>query len=191
MEEEFYVPARECQEATRTTTHEVAGGDAIETKPIIFRNSRFFIAWLLLFGVAGIAIALGMTVLGLQEIVAPRDHLLLLKAMNEIPWGRGTFYAAWLGVGMWRAGLQMRHYEARLDERGVGFRLGSRKEPCLQFSRGTRLLPSSTRCMPTDQYYAVIGKDRRVADFTIYTFFRAKKLVRQIAAHAGQPIQEI
>ena len=41
-----------------------------------------------------------------------------------------------------------------------------------------------------NEYYAVIGKDHRLADFTMYTFFHAKKLARQIAAHAGQSVEE-
>jgi len=131
-----------------------------------------------------------MTLLTLHEILTPR-HNLLLKTLNAILWASTAFYSAWLGLSMFRAGLQMSYYEARLDGRGVDFRLGSRKEPYVQFFSWDQIAAVKHKRMPTDQYYAVIGKDHRAADFTICTFFRAKKLARQIAARAGQSIEEI
>ena len=133
---------------------------------------------------------LAMTILAFHEILTPR-HNLFLTALDAIMWAIGAFYTALLGVGMYRTGLQMTYYEARLDARGVDFRLGSRKEPYVQFFSWDQIAAVKHERMPTDQYYAVIGKDHRVAEFTMYTFFRAKKLARQIAARAGQSIEEI
>jgi hypothetical protein len=164
--------------------------DTNSARPVIFRNSRFFIAWLILFGAAAMVIGLAMTLVALYEILTPR-HSLLLKALNAILWASAAFNMAWLGVIILRAGVQMTYYEARLDGRGVDFRLGSRKEPYVQFFSWDQIAAVKHERMPTDQYYAVIGKDHRVAEFTMYTFFRAKKLARQIAARAGQSIEEI
>src|ERR1019366_3669553 len=110
MEENFSSSTREYQEATPTMTHAIPGGDTIDVRPIIFRNSRFFIAWLMLFGVAGMVIGLTMNLLALQEILTAR-HNPLLKALNTILWASAGFYTAWLGVSMFRAGLQMTYYE--------------------------------------------------------------------------------
>jgi hypothetical protein len=96
-----------------------------------------------------------------------------------------------LGLAMCRVGREMTFYEARLDELGVDFRLGSRKHPHVQFFAWDQIAAVRHKRTPMNEYYAVIAKDHRLADFTMYTFFRAKKLARQIAARAGQSVEEI
>lgn len=189
MEEKIASPDRECL-ATTPDTGMNPGIDNTGAKPVIFRNSRFFIAWIMFFGVAGMAIGLGMTVAAYQEFFTHR-HYVFIKALNVIQWAGGSFLTASLGLTMCRVGLRMTYYQARLDSRGVDFRLGSRKSPQEQFFSWDEIAAVKHKRIPNNEYYAVIGKDNRLADFTIYTFFRAKKLARQIAANASQSIQEI
>jgi hypothetical protein len=169
---------------------EIPATVAMNTKPIVFRNSRFFIAWIVLLGVVGMVAGAGMTLMALDEIVTPW-HSLLPKIWDAILWAIAACYSALLGFSLFRTGLEMTFYEARLDGRGVDFRLGSRKQPCVEFFSWDQVAAVKHKRVSTDQYYAVVGTDQRVTPFTHYTFFRAQKLARQIAAHAGRSIEEI
>ena len=95
-----------------------------------------------------------------------------------------------MGASWWGTGTRMAFHRVRFDERGVDFRLGTRRNPQTQFFPWEQISTVSHRRQGNAHYYAVHGLDGRSATFSSYTFFRPRKVARMVAALAGQSIQE-
>jgi hypothetical protein len=95
------------------------------------------------------------------------------------------------GLQTWWLGLSVTFYEARLDPGGVHFRLGAKERPDEKSFAWDQIASINHKRVANYQYFAIVGKDDRLVEYTPYTFFRPKKLSRFIAARAGQPIREM
>jgi hypothetical protein len=159
-------------------------------KPELFRGNWIFIVLIFLFGIVLFATALGMLVLTLT-VAFPLHHYTVGRAINVIEWAFGTLATALSGAAMFRQASQMAHYFALVDELGVDFRFGRKQNKRDIVFVWDQIAAVQHRSSPAGKSYTVVGKDKRTVEFTVFTFFRPKKLALKIAAHINQPIQEI
>jgi len=158
-------------------------------QPIIFRNSWLMIGMYLALGAASAVIALCSVMMVVYEWFMPK-HQSFWTIFGGVQWAGGAYCFALMGLQMWRTGVRTAHYQARLDSRGVDFRLGTKKKPITQFFGWDEIAAIMHKRQPMSEFYAGIGKDKRSVTFTIFTFFRPKKLARLIAAQSGRTIQD-
>jgi hypothetical protein len=163
--------------------------DSANSKPEMFRGNWICIVLLVLFGVALFATALGMLVLTFT-VAFPLDHYTFSRALNVFGWAFGTLAAGLCSAGMFMQGSQMAHYVALVDELGVDFRFGSKRNKRDIVFVWDQIAEVRHKTSPAGKSYAVVGKDKRIVEFTAFTFFRPKKLALKIAEHINQPIQE-
>jgi hypothetical protein len=156
---------------------------------VVFRNNLFFIGLVIFAGLVILAIALATMVMTFSTLF-PLHGYTLGRALQVFWWALGSWLSASMGAALCRLGLKMANCEARLDSRGVDFRLGSQKDTREQFFAWDQIAAIKHKRI-INPYYAIVGKDEQLVEFTAYTFFRAEKLAREIASQAGQPIQEI
>jgi hypothetical protein len=159
-------------------------------RPQIFRGNWVFILLLIVFGLVLFATALGMVVLAIT-MAFPFGHYTFGHALNVFAWAFGALSTAFCGRAMWMQGAQIAYYVAYLDERGVDFRFGSKQNKQDIFFAWDQIATVQRKRSPAGKFYCVIGRDKRSAEFTVFTFFHPKKLAMEIAEHTGQPIQEI
>jgi hypothetical protein len=156
----------------------------------VFRNSRALIGLVMLAGVVSGGIA-GAMVLILFTTIFPVHDYSVHAALTVMQICVGIFFSASLAAHMWTLGEKMAHYQARLDERGVEFRLGTKGSPAETFFGWGEIAAVQHKKIVNRQWYGVLAKDRREVEFTGYTFFRGEKLVREVAGRAGVGISEV
>jgi len=157
-------------------------------QPIIIRNTWIVVA-LYLLAAAGL-----LFLAGCGAMMAIYEWFLQKLSFFSILGGAQWGVAAWcfwlLAAQMFRVAMRTHFRQARLDEKGVDFRLGSRKKPITQYFAWNEIAAVMHRHLPMNQCYAVVAKDKRQVEFTLLTFFRAKKLAQLIADHVGQPVRD-
>lgn len=96
-----------------------------------------------------------------------------------------------LAVYMWAQGGRMAFYEVDFGADGLRFRLGTQQNPQEQFFAWDDIAAVEYKRIVNIQSGSVVGKDNSLVEFSSYTFFRPKKLVKLIAARSGLPIREM
>jgi hypothetical protein len=96
-----------------------------------------------------------------------------------------------VAIFIWGQGRQMAFYQVGFENDGLRFRLGTEESPQEQFFPWDGIAAVEYKRVVNVQCGSVVGKDDRVVEFSSYTFFRPKKLVKLIAARAGLPIREM
>lgn len=160
------------------------------SETVTFRNSRFLVGVLMFSAFVCYAMAAGMFIEALT-VFFPLHGYTFGRAASGIRWLLISALIASTGLKMWHTSFKMAHYEARLDIGGVHFRLGSKKDPKGTLFPWTDIAAVRHKRVANYQCYGVWGRDGSVVEFTSYTFFRPKKLARQIAARCEKIIEEI
>jgi hypothetical protein len=124
-------------------------------------------------------------------VAFPLHNYTFSRAFNVFAWAFGSLATAFSGRAVWLQAAQIAHYIAHIDSRGVDFRSGSKKRARDIFFAWDQIAAVQHKRSPAGQFYSVLGKDKRSVEFTVFTFFRPKKLALQIAAHANQSGHEI
>jgi hypothetical protein len=107
-----------------------------------------------------------------------------------VGWGISAWFFGYLCTVLWKLAFKMAHAEAKLDSRGVDFRLGTKTKSEELFLAWDQVAAIQYERFGNNQCYSILGKDDSYVKYTSYTFFRPKKLAQLIAARAGQPIQK-
>lgn len=84
----------------------------------------------------------------------------------------------------------MAHCRAQMDERGVEFRLGTKKKPADLFMAWETIASIRRKRVGNAYEFTVAGRDGSVARYTSYTFFRPTKVARLIAERTGLTIEK-
>jgi hypothetical protein len=158
------------------------------TTTVIIRNNRFLVGLVFLLGVVGLVSALCTALVALVTLIPLRGFT--LDRVASTLWG--LVFAGFLWTAGWtsyRAFFQLVRNEARLDEEGVHFRLGPKKQPQQSFFPWNEVASVTYKRTGNTQRYAVSGRDGRVVAFTAFTFFRPKKLAHEIALRSGLALQ--
>lgn len=103
----------------------------------------------------------------------------------------GFAITAVVGMQMWAIGIRMGFYQVSFDGDGARFRLGSKKNPEVLLFPWDRITGVLYKRAVNTQYGSVVALDGSSVQFSSYTFFRPKKLLRLIAERSGQSIQQM
>lgn len=156
--------------------------------PTVVRNGLY--AGIILLGSAfGLFVALCLAILALANLF-PLNLLTVQRGVDALLWAAFAAYGALMGISWWGRGRRMAFYWARLDERGVDFRLGTRRHPDTCFFPWGEISAVRHKRKGNAQYFTVFGRDGSSVEFSAYTFARPKRLARRIAEHVGQSIQQ-
>ena len=159
-------------------------------KPIVFRNSRLLIGIVLSGSVVAMLTAATMLMMALSALLHLHGYT-LERIGGVLGWSIGAASSLFVASWLWRRGRRMSHYEARLDDNGVDFLLGTRRSPKELFFPWDKISAIRRERTGKVRNYHVEGSDETYVKFTSRTFFRSEKLVRIIAARARQKIRDI
>jgi hypothetical protein len=164
---------------------EIAGAE-----PVTFRNNRIVVGILFVLGLIAFPVSLGMLIGAIAQIFPLHGFtsnrvysIVILLALAVAFLNRGLW--------MWRVTRNMAHYQVRLDGQGAHFRLDANKNAPEQSLAWDQIAAVRHKRLGNNQYYAVVGKDARVFEYTALTFMRPKKLARLIAERCGKTIEEM
>jgi hypothetical protein len=164
--------------------------DANRAKPVTLHNSRILIAATMAGAVVSLLMAVCMVFLVISQVF-PLDALTGGRAFSALQWALSAVATGLMCPWLWGLGRAMAFYQVRLDEKGVNFRLGTRKTPQELFIAWDNVGAIRHKRVGNSQVYWVNGKDGSEAQFSSYTFFRPKKVARLIAARADLPIAQL
>jgi hypothetical protein len=163
--------------------------DAAPPKPIVFRNNWIFVAFVFVAWLVFAILALCLLIAAIVNIFPLKgydsDRLEILLALLSL-----SLTSATGSAGLWSLGRTMAYAQAHLDSRGVDFLLGTKKNPQQDFFAWDQIA-TIQRDTGWKHSYTVRAKDNRSMQFNMFNFFRPAAVAHQIAAHAGQSIQQI
>jgi hypothetical protein len=84
----------------------------------------------------------------------------------------------------------MARNRAQVGERGVEFRLGTKKKPADLFMAWETVASIRRKRVGNAYQFTVTGRDGSFAQYTSYTFFRPAKVARLIAERTGLTIEK-
>jgi hypothetical protein len=155
----------------------------------VFRNSKVAIAIVKITGVLLILASMAVFAACVyKELHAPDGlgrrvgTLVILLA--------GFLIALLMGFFLCAQGLTMSDYEARFDPDGLRMRLGTKTKPNEMLFPWDQIEGVYFRRGMNTMYGSVKREDGQTSEFSSYTFFRTKRLVKLIAERAGVEIQE-
>ncbi len=158
--------------------------------PTIFRNSRFFTGMVKFSGVVTLLLAAIFFFAGVMK-VSHTPESTLHKTVGLLGVMIAAVFTVGLALYMWGQGGRMAFYQVGFGNDGLRFRLGTEKNPHEQFFAWDDIAAVEYKRIINIQSGSVVGKDNRLVEFSSYTFFRPKKLVKLIAGRAGLPIREM
>jgi hypothetical protein len=156
----------------------------------IFRNSRFFTGMVKFSGVVTLLLAAIFFFAGVIKVLHTPEST-LHKTAGFLGVMIAAAFTVGLAVYMWGQGGRMAFYQVVFENDGLRFRLGTEKNPQEQFFGWDKIAAVEYKRIVNIQSGSVVGKDNSLVEFSSYTFFRPKKLVKLIAARAGLPIREM
>lgn len=159
-------------------------------RPIVFRNNRFLIVIVLIGSAVSVFLAACMLLMALSMFF-PWHGYTFDRANRALGWLLGTVSCLFMAQWLWRLGHLMAHYEARLDDKGVDFSLGTKRSPKELFFAWDDIAAVKRQKTGRVQNYIVVGSDESYVKFTSYNFFRPEKLAHVIAARARLAIQDM
>jgi hypothetical protein len=156
-------------------------------KPMVLRNSRI-LCWLTMgIGICALCAAACMAIMFFTELF-PIGALSFTRGLSALQWGLGAVALGSMCPWLWAWGRMMENYAVKLDERGVDFNLGTKKQPEELFMGWEQVDSIEQKRVGNAQQFTVRGTDGSMARFSSYTFMRPKKVARVIAERAGKTI---
>jgi hypothetical protein len=161
---------------------------AERARPKVLHNSRI-VCWGMM-GVAVCSLLIGVCmVLMVFSVLFPLRAITFMSVLAAAQWGLGGFMMGYMCPWLWKWSLGMLHKKVKLDERGVDFQLGTKKNPQELFMPWDTVASVQQKRVGNAQQFTITGADGSVAQFSSYTFFRPKRVARWIAERVGQTIQ--
>ena len=157
--------------------------------PIVVRNSRILTGIMVLMGGAFLVMAPLLLLVAIAEIF-PLQGFSLGRLIAILTWVAACAGSASGGWSILRIAREMAHNTAHLDANGVEFTLRSGKTTRQELVRWDHIVSIQQRKAPGNTIFTIAAGDRRVIQFTGYTFYRPRMLARKIAAFSGRPIQK-
>ena len=159
-------------------------------KWVVVSNSRILVGLVFAMSLFSIFAAACFALIGLDALL-PFASITFFRILAAVQWvGSGLCF----GVScpfFWKLGRRMSRNEARLDSRGVDFSFGTKKAPVELFIPWEQIDSIQSSRTSSNRFYKVTATDGSEATFNSYTFFRAGKLAKLIAARSGRPIQKV
>lgn len=163
----------------------------LRAKTVVVRNSRILLGFLFLLSVAAAFISLCMLLM-VCSILFPTEQTPwnFTRISNSVSWLFGAFFIGLLCPFMWKMGSAMARSRAQVGERGVEFRMGTKKKPADLFMAWETVASIRRKRVGNAYQFTVAGRDGSVAQYTSYTFFRPAKVARLIAERTGLAIEK-
>ncbi len=158
--------------------------------PAVFSNDKILLSAIALIGVVSMVLSVAMALLAIGEILPPRGFSIpgILSAATWLLCAVVTWQLGWV---MWKLALRLAANHARFDSQGVDFEVGSRRKPEKWFMGWDQIAAIRYQRTGNSYVYWIVGKDGSSFQYTPYTFFRARKLAREISARCGRPIEQV
>jgi hypothetical protein len=157
---------------------------------VTFRNNWLLIALMLSVALVSLISSVGFAILALGQIF-PWHGISLAQIFGFLSWSFSGWVSWVLGVAIWRLTIAMSHNQVRFDNEGAHFCFGPKKKTPEVYLAWSQIAAVRHQSVGNNQYYGVVPKDGEIMQFTFFTFFRAKKLAREIAARSGHSIEEV
>jgi hypothetical protein len=157
-----------------------------------FRNNWLFIAVVFIASVIGFLVAPCLGILSLTALFPLHDYT-FNRVVAMLGYLVGAYFSWMSGVAMWGSAMGMAHNHAILDAEGIHFRImpDGVRGGGEQTVAWDQIAAIQHRRIANSQVYYVVAKDNRTVKFDSFSFFRPKKLARNIGARCGLPIQEL
>lgn len=156
--------------------------------PVALRNSRILCWGTMGIGICSLFIGLCM-VLMVFSVLTPLSEFSFMRVLAAAQWGLGGVMMCYMCPALWKWGQTLASHKVKLDERGVDFKLGTKKKPLELFMAWDNVASIEQKRVGNAKQFTIKGKDGSVARFSSYTFVRPKRVARMIAERAGQTIQ--
>ena len=158
-------------------------------RTVVLRNSRI-VCWLTMgMGVSCLSMGICMMLI-VVSLVFPLSAFTFMRGLAAVQWGLGGLAVCFMCPALWKWGLRMLDYKVTLDERGVGFNLGTKKLPQDVFMAWEQVASIEQKRVDNAQQLRILGTDGGMAQFSSYTFFRPKHVARLVAERAGLTIRK-
>lgn len=155
-----------------------------------FSNSRLLVGFYYLMSPVAIFMGLCMFIAVFTSIF-PLSDFSAGNAIAAVLWLAGASSMAAIGISVWSYGQRLGFNQAQFETHGVAFQLGSKKAPQSAYFYWNQIAAvKHQRQNSVDSYY-LVGRDGSSVQFNNYSFLSAKTIAREVAAHAGQSIQEM
>ncbi len=164
---------------------------SLRAKTVVVRNNWILLGFLFLLSIAAAIISLGMLLM-VGSILFPTEVTPwnFNRISNAVSWLFGALFIGVLCPYMWQTGSTMAHSRVQVGERGVEFRMGTKKKPADLFMPWETVASIQRKRAGNAYQFTVAGKDGSVARYTSYTFFRPAKVARLIAERTGLTIEK-
>ncbi len=160
------------------------------TGDAVFRNSRLFLAGILL-----LSIVFGFCCLcGIVLTLGAIGKLLPISAdsiYSVVAWAFTTLSCGLMSLWLFRQGRRMSYNHALLNAAGIEFHYGPKRTPRKFFLAWAAINAIRTWRLPHGQAYRVETSSENFVEFSSYTFFRPKKLAMLIAQRTNCAIERI
>jgi hypothetical protein len=157
---------------------------------VTFRNNWLLIGLMLLVAIVGLTCSLGFGLLAIGQIF-PWQGFSFFRIFGALSWAVSAWAFWLLGAAVWRLTIAMSHNVARFDDQGVHFRLGPKKKTPEVYLAWGQIAAIRRQTVGSDRYFGVVAKDGQIIQFTMYTFFRAGTLAREIATRSGHSVETV
>ena len=166
-----------------------AGVAAARAKPMLLHNSRF-VCWTMKgFAIGAVLIGICMVLMAIP-LLQPLSALGFMRGFAALQWVLGGVGMGYMGPGLWKWSTAMAYKRVKMDERGAEFELGTKKAPQSVFLRWDEIASITQTRVGGAIEFMVKGSDGSFAQFSSYSFFRARRVARLIAERAGLLIQK-
>ena len=142
-------------------------------------------------GVCSVFIGLCMMLM-VVSLLTPWSALSFMRVLAAVQWGLGGVAMCMMCRALWRWGRTMLYKKITLDENGVDFRLGTKKNPAHALISWSDIQSiEQKRRMGNNVEFTVRGADGEYGQFTGLSFFRPRHVAKLIAERAGVPITNL
>lgn len=162
----------------------------LRARPLLLRNSKF-VCWLTMaIGILSLFFGVCMLLMA-ASLLFPLSGMPAGRAFNAAAWGVCGLVMCITCPWLWKLGAGMVNFHVQLDARGVGFNLGTKKQPRQLFMPWDEVAAIQQRRVGNAQEFTVFARNGSQASYSSYTFFRPRHVARAIAERAGLPIQKV
>jgi hypothetical protein len=157
-------------------------------RKMVLHNSRTLCWGMMGVGVCSLFIGVCMVLMAIS-LLMPVSAITFLRLLAAAQWGLGGVLMAYMCPALWKWARTMAQKKVKMDERGVEFSLGSKKNPVDLFLAWDEIVAVKQQRVGNAQQFTIQGTEGSFAQFSSYTFFRPKRVARIVVERAGLTIQ--
>jgi hypothetical protein len=162
---------------------------AHRARPLVMHNSRL-VCWMMM-GCGIVAVPMGICmVLEGGSLLFPLNAITFRAALAAAQWIVGGFLFSMMLPWAWQWAARILRANVKLDARGVEVTLGTKKKPIDMFVAWDQLASVQQKRLGKIWQYTITAKDGSWVSYSTNSFFRSKRVAREIAERAGLTIEK-